>query len=70
MPCEAIDCYFRDNQGRCDEGFCEDILVAGLNEVIVYRHPEMKVHKHPVKTATGWVQQARYTMVGHDAVPD
>ena len=31
---------------------------------------EMKVHKHPVKTATGWVQQARYTMVGHDAVPD
>ncbi|MBN94355.1 MAG: hypothetical protein CL928_09820 [Deltaproteobacteria bacterium] len=31
---------------------------------------EMKVHKHPVKSGTTWSQQARYTMVGHDAVPD
>ena len=35
LPCEAIDCYFRDNQGRCDVGFCEDILVTGLTDVIV-----------------------------------
>ena len=33
-PCEAIDCYW-DNQGRCDVGFCEDILVTGLTDVIV-----------------------------------